>query len=61
MPVMKPHGCFIFQAGIAAEPYHAGLKVAERKRVQEEWTNGTVQVASKYYTIFSVLHSSVNV
>jgi ATP-dependent DNA helicase RecQ len=33
------------KAGIAAEPYHAGLKDKDRKRIQQEWTDGIVKVA----------------
>ena len=35
----------ISRAGIRAEPYHAGLKDAQRKKIQEEWSNNQVQVA----------------
>jgi RecQ family ATP-dependent DNA helicase len=32
-------------AGVRAEPYHAGLKSAQRDRVQQDWTSGKVSVA----------------
>jgi RecQ family ATP-dependent DNA helicase len=34
----------ISRAGIRAEAYHAGLKDAQRTKVQEEWSNNTIQV-----------------
>jgi superfamily II DNA helicase RecQ len=33
------------QAKIRAEPYHAGLKDAQRTQVQQDWSNNQVQVA----------------
>ena len=33
------------QARIKAGPYHAGLKDHERNQVQNDWSNGTIQVA----------------
>jgi superfamily II DNA helicase RecQ len=33
------------ETGIRTAPYHAGMKDAERKAVQEAWTSGAIQVA----------------
>jgi ATP-dependent DNA helicase RecQ len=33
------------KAGIAAAPYHAGLKDKDRTRIQQEWTDGIINVA----------------
>jgi superfamily II DNA helicase RecQ len=33
------------KAGVAAKPYHAGLKKDERNNVQELWSKNEVQVA----------------
>lgn len=33
------------KAGIKAAPYHAGLKDQDRKRIQQDWTDGVINVA----------------
>lgn len=45
--INKTHRLDLNQAGIVAAPYHAGLKDGERKRIQQDWTKGDIQVASK--------------
>jgi RecQ family ATP-dependent DNA helicase len=34
----------IADAGISAEPYHAGLKDGKRQQVQDDWTKGSIKV-----------------